>query len=324
MSYQVKTPILFLAFNRPECTARVFESIRKVKPTKLYVAIDGPRANRIDDVENREKVLSIVKNVDWDCAPHYLIHEYNLGCSLSGVTAWKWFFEHEERMLFIEDDGLGNESAFRFVDEMLEKYENDERILNVGAVNYGPTFGKASFFYTRHPACTYFMGVWKRVIDKFEYDLDSYQLYRCKKTFRNNFLTLGEYLVSIANFDNYVNSIKKGKRENTYDLQLDYMAYKDNMYSIYPNINMVSNIGLAGGANNIVSIESAFFKEYANRKRYELGEIIHAEFVIDKSFEKSFYKKRVLYNKPWLKVWLSGVTPDWAKAPIRLLRKLKK
>ena len=61
MSYQVKTPIMFLAFNRPDCTERVFESIRKVRPSKLYVAIDGPRENRADDIENREKVLNIVK-----------------------------------------------------------------------------------------------------------------------------------------------------------------------------------------------------------------------------------------------------------------------
>lgn len=63
---------------------------------KLYVAIDGPRPNREDDIEKREEVIRIVKNVDWDCETHYLIHDKNLGCSLSGFTAWKWFFEYEE------------------------------------------------------------------------------------------------------------------------------------------------------------------------------------------------------------------------------------
>lgn len=324
MSYQVKTPILFLAFNRPDCTERVFNSIREVKPSKLYVAIDGPRDNNADDIENREKVISIVRNVDWECDSHYLIHEKNLGCSLSGLTAWKWIFEYEKRMLFIEDDGLGNESAFRFIDEMLERYENDERIINVGAVNYGPKMGNATYFFSRHPSCTYFMGTWKRVLDKYEYNIDSYPSIKYRKCFRKNFFSFGEYLVSLAYFDNYIKGLKSGFRANTYDLQLNYMAYKYNMYSIYPNINMVSNIGLSGGANNSVSVESSFYKEYANRKRFQLGDIVHPLFEIDKSFEKVYFKKRVLYNRSWCKVWLSTICPDWLKFPVRLFRKFKK
>ena len=324
MSYQVKTPILFLAFNRPECTARVFESIRKVKPAKLYVAIDGPRENRADDVENREKVLSIVKNVDWPCETNYLIHEKNLGCSLSGVTAWRWFFEHEETMLFIEDDGLGDEDAFRYMDAMLVRFKDDERILNVGAVNYGPKSGNATYFFTRQPASTYFMGTWKRVMDKYEYNIESYPSMRNKKEFKKNFFSLGEYLISTSNFDNYLLHLNQGHRENTYDLQLQYLAYKLDMYSINPNINLVSNIGFDAGSNTNFNTESAFYKEYANRKRYPLGEIVNSDFKINKQFEKIFFNKKVLMNQSWLKLWLSGVTPDWAKKPIRLLRKLKK
>ena len=58
----MKTPILFLIFNRPDKTAVVFESIRKVKPSRLYVAADGPRLNRTGEsklVENVRKVATV-------------------------------------------------------------------------------------------------------------------------------------------------------------------------------------------------------------------------------------------------------------------------
>ena len=109
---QLTTPVLFMVFNRPLQTLRVFESIRKVRPTKLYVAVDGPRNGCQDDIDKREEVLKIVYNVDWECETHYLIHDKNLGCSKSGPTAWNWVFETEDRTIFVEDDGLGNESAF--------------------------------------------------------------------------------------------------------------------------------------------------------------------------------------------------------------------
>ena len=39
----LKTPILFIVFNRPETTIKVFEKIRQAKPLRLYIAGDGPR-----------------------------------------------------------------------------------------------------------------------------------------------------------------------------------------------------------------------------------------------------------------------------------------
>ena len=43
---QLKTPIAFIIFKRPEETQRVFAEIRKVKPSKLLVVADGPRSNK--------------------------------------------------------------------------------------------------------------------------------------------------------------------------------------------------------------------------------------------------------------------------------------
>jgi hypothetical protein len=37
----LKTPVLFLVFNRPSCTEKVFKAIAGARPTKLYVAADG-------------------------------------------------------------------------------------------------------------------------------------------------------------------------------------------------------------------------------------------------------------------------------------------
>ena len=46
---EITTPVLFLIFNRPDATQRVFDAIREAKPAKLLVAADGPRANKPED-----------------------------------------------------------------------------------------------------------------------------------------------------------------------------------------------------------------------------------------------------------------------------------
>lgn len=296
----ITTPVLFMVFNRPEKTQQVFDSIHKVRPTKLYVAIDAPREGRQDDIDNCKKVKEIVHNVDWPCETHYLEHDKNLGCSKAGITAWNWLFEHEDRMIFIEDDGLGNESAFYFIQNMLERYKDDKRIAYVGAVNYGITNGEASYFASRMPAATYFMGVWKRTHDLYEYEIESFSQTRWKWSFIKSFNTLSEYIIESCACASYIKSYQRGKRLNTYDVQMIYLSYKYDMYSIYPNINMVSNIGLEGGANNHVSKDDPFYKKYAERPKFNLEAIAHPDqIIINKKFERVFYKvRKIRDNKP--------------------------
>lgn len=321
----LKTPVLLLAFNRPELTNRVFDKIREVKPEKLYVAVDAPRENRKDDVENSLAVKKIVENVDWPCETHYLYQEKNLGCSRSGVTAWNWIFQHEDRMIFVEDDGLGCPEAFFFIEDMLERYKDDERVAYVGSVNYGPKYGDASYFFSRYPVATYFMGTWKRVFDLYEYDIESYNEIKRSTDFRNSFRSKEEWMVFNQLFKSYVQSIKQNRRQNTYDIQMSYLSFKYDKVSIYPNANLCSNIGLLGGANNCADENSSFYQEYGNRPIGKLGSMKHPiEVVVDLDFEKTFFNKRILYLQSWYKIvaksifleYFGGIYKKWIK-PIR-------
>ena len=53
------TPVLFLIFNRPETTEQVFSAIKKARPTRLYIAADGPRSDYSNEAENCEIARSI-------------------------------------------------------------------------------------------------------------------------------------------------------------------------------------------------------------------------------------------------------------------------
>lgn len=60
----MKIKILFLIFNRPDTTQKVFNEIRKAKPEELFIAADGPRENIPDDIEKCQTVRNIIKLVD--------------------------------------------------------------------------------------------------------------------------------------------------------------------------------------------------------------------------------------------------------------------
>src|SRR5688572_15594385 len=47
-----ETAVMMIVFNRPDQTRKVFERIREARPKRLYIAADGPRADRPDDLES--------------------------------------------------------------------------------------------------------------------------------------------------------------------------------------------------------------------------------------------------------------------------------
>ena len=92
----LKAPVLFLVFNRPSCTEKVFKAIAAARPSKLYVAADGARSDRVGETDLCAQVRSIATNVDWECEVETRFQSKNLGCREAVSGAIDWFFEHEE------------------------------------------------------------------------------------------------------------------------------------------------------------------------------------------------------------------------------------
>ena len=121
-------PILFLIFCRPDTTEQVFEQIRAIKPARLYVAADAPRAGRPDEAERAAQARAITEKVDWPCEVKTLYREQNLGCKRAVSEAISWFFEQEEYGVILEDDCLPHPSFFPYCEELLLRYKDDQRI----------------------------------------------------------------------------------------------------------------------------------------------------------------------------------------------------
>ena len=72
-----RTPVLFLIYNRPEHTRKVFDVIRQLRPSHLYIAADGPREHIPGDREKCEATREVTKAVDWECSVFTLFRDKN-------------------------------------------------------------------------------------------------------------------------------------------------------------------------------------------------------------------------------------------------------
>ena len=273
--------MLFLIFNRPETTYKVFKKIKNVKPKKLYIAADGPRENNINDKVNCKKARGVINKIDWDCEVKTLFRDKNLGCKLAVSSAIDWFFENEEMGIIMEDDCLPDQTFFYFCEELLNKYENDKRIMMIAGTNFlfsSHDLEESYFFSYYYPIWGW--ATWRRAWNFYDIEMKGWKEFKLKNLLKHYY--------DDSDMVNYVESMLEATYEgkiNSWDLQWVYTCLKQNGLSIIPKNNLISNIGAIGTHMGNENIHN-FLKTKA------IDKIIHPKYI----YPNDKYNK-ILFDK---------------------------
>jgi hypothetical protein len=250
--FKLTTPVAFFFFNRPETTEKVFNRIRKAKPSKLFLISDGPRSGNSNDFAKNEECRKIVSKVNWDCEVIKNYSEINLGCKTRISSGISWVFENTEQAIILEDDCLPVPSFFRFCQELLEYYRNDERVMMVSGNNFlnGRRFSDNSYYFSSY---SYIWGwaTWRRAWEKFDLEMKQWPEIKKQKMLYYWFPSRG----AAAHWEEEFARTFEG-RIDTWDFQFFYSCVINQGIGIIPEVNMVSNIGFGEGASHTADSSS--------------------------------------------------------------------
>jgi hypothetical protein len=270
--YQTDSAVLFVIFNRPDTTIKVFEQIRIARPRRLYIAADAPRDNYPADVILCQQSRDIVNQVDWECEIKTLFRDKNAGCKDGVSSAVTWFFEHEEEGIILEDDCLPANSFFKFCDTLLARYRLDTRIRHITGCNLqqGKKWGNSSYYFSN---MTHVWGwaSWRRVWNDYDKYLQRYNASEIAEKFNNIYQ---DPMIADC-WRNTFEEVKAGKI-NAWGYQLDFANFFNNGLTIIPNENLISNIGFRADGTHTLDENNI----YANIPVVEIGEITHPVFIL--------------------------------------------
>lgn len=171
----LSTPVALIFFARPETFAQVFAQVRAARPAQLFLIQDGPRTHRPDDMEKIEACRAIAEQIDWDCEVLRNYSPENMGCGARPYSGISWVFEHVDRAMILEDDCVPGPSFFPFCEELLERYQADQRVIMISGLNHHVEHdcGKYSYCFAKTGA----IGGWATWRDRWQhYDFDVAQL----------------------------------------------------------------------------------------------------------------------------------------------------
>ncbi len=243
----MRSPVLFLVFNRPETTRRVFEAIRAARPPKLYIAADGPRAGRPGEAEICNEVRSIATDVNWPCEVRTLFRDKNLGCKLGVSSGINWFFGHEEEGIIVEDDVLPEATFFDFCDEMLERYRHDERVAMITGSNLvSKEFLAASSYFFTYYCNIWGWASWRRIWNHYDVAMAEWPAWRDSGGLWK--LSAGSQLFE-SHWRPIFDSVHAGKID-TWDYQWTFTCWRLGGLTILPARNQTSNLGFGADATH--------------------------------------------------------------------------
>jgi GR25 family glycosyltransferase involved in LPS biosynthesis len=291
---QLDVPVLFVAFNRPWTVKKTFEEIRKARPKKLYISVDGPRNE--DERKKVEEVKKIVSKIDWACKVKKIFHDENQGIEKAFNGAMEMLFKDEEYGIIIEDDVLASEAFFDYCSQMLKLYKNEDRVMHVSGTNTeGITNIKDNYFFSDTAFNFWGWATWKRAWKHQDLKLKIWPNVRFRFFFHQwkregLFLALKSQIL--------IQKVYEGKIQ-TSDYQWAVICGMRNGVCIVPKYNLVTNIGLGKDATHTKEIDPSIpTQRYSSLgvlpkqkiKIYNKYSRVYARFFIKKSFNRLLKK----------------------------------
>lgn len=300
-------PITIPTLCRYEHFVRCVESLRKntwAKYTDIYIGLDYPKKD-----SHREGYLKIKEYLQGDFSEFHsftvIAHDENVGATKNSVSLMNECFKHHDRYIYSEDDMEYSPNFIQYMDEALDKYENDDSVVAVTAYSYpvnwkvaeGCTAVKQNFICS-----AWGRGFWRDKRNGIYKYMRHYGLSRdFAKAYKSGCFNsmLDPAVIEYTNFVAYGWGTKKSLLNRTTDVAMRiYLAVKGK-YVVMPVVSKVRNHGFDGSGLYCQSIEfNSAEKITANNYPFNLQPIdTNAEFELIEDTGFDLGANRALLNE---------------------------
>lgn len=267
-------PILIFAFNRLDSLKATVESVLRNKEaaeSDLYVFVDGPRENKIGEREKVIAVQNFVKTISGFKSVRYTFSEINKGLANSIIGGTTEIINKYGKVIVLEDDLYVSRSFLKFMNDVLEKYESDNRIMQVSG--YGCLLTKVNDYsydaYINERARSWSWGTWKDRWATVDWEVKDYAQLQANPYLQKKFNKRGSDLFGMLK--GYMEH-----RNNSWYIRFNYSMYKQGRYSIMPIRSLVRNDGFGDEATHCRSY---------NRFKIDFEDFHNGEFRLPDRFE---------------------------------------
>lgn len=284
------SPIIIFAFNRLDALKNTIASLlknKKAKESDLFVFVDGPRLTKDSESEKVKEVQEYVKTITGFKSVNYRFSEVNQGLAKSIISGTTEVINKYGKVIVIEDDLYLSQSFLRYMNEMLDRFEDDERVMQISG--YGSRLAKPCDYtwevYLNERAHSWTWGTWKDRWATVDWEVKDFQQLQANRKLQRAFCRRGSDLYGM------LKGYMEGKNNSWY-IRFNYSMYKQHRYSVCPVRSLVRNDGFTAEATHC----NAY-----NRYKIDFEEYHEGQFSVPKRLEPN---ERIMRDA--VKYWSLG------------------
>jgi hypothetical protein len=133
-------PIILFVYNRPDMVEQTLNGLANnglASQSELFIFSDGPKVNADpDQIQKINSVRRLIRSRKWCNNVVIVERETNIGLAQSVMDGVTEVLDKYDRVIVVEDDVELSPYFLDYMNDALEAYKDDERILTVGSWNY--------------------------------------------------------------------------------------------------------------------------------------------------------------------------------------------
>jgi hypothetical protein len=275
-------PVVLFVYNRPFHTQQTLEALainELGNESLLYIFADGIKPNATEkDLAKIEKTRQIIRKRNWCKEVHIIERENNMGLAASVISGVTEIVKKHGRIIVLEDDLVTGSGFLRFMNEALERYENEEKVWQVSGYFFplGSTrHSNSSFFLTF--ASSWGWATWQRTWNHFDPLSEGYSRLKTEKELAYHFDINGSYPYTAM----LLNQMEQ-KSIDSWAIRWWWSIFINEAFTLFPDKSLVNNIG---------------YDAEGTHTKYENGHLI---FEFESDYQISNYPQLITADKNML------------------------
>lgn len=238
-------PIALFAYNRAGHLKRTVEALcsaHHARESRLWIFCDGPK--RAEDFEAVAQVRAYARSVQGFEAITVVERERNFGLAVSITEGVRRLCDEFGRVIVVEDDLIASPGFLGFLNQALDYYEKEEKVMQVSGYMYPGEFGASGGSLFLPMISCWGWATWKRAWDQYDPAMTGYERLCRDRGLRKQFDLGGAY--------DYFDMLKRqvtGKIDS-WGICWHLSVFMLQGLVLYPTRSMVRNIGVDGSGTH--------------------------------------------------------------------------
>lgn len=243
------SPVVLFVYNRPWHTKQTVEALQKNElayESELFIYSD--EAKNEDARKSVAEVREYIDKVDGFKQVTVIKREQNLGLANSVIDGVTEIVNKYGRVIVLEDDLITSSYFLKFMNEALEFYKDDNRIMSVTGYNFSleklpiPSYYKHDVYLNKR-CMSWGWAIWKEKWEKVDWDVKDFNDLKKDKMRIRQFNDGGRDMF------NMLTKQMDGKIDS-WAIRFCYAHFNNNMFTLYPIESLVYNSGFDGSGTH--------------------------------------------------------------------------